>query len=105
MTPDPTLRADLMAFLAAGAPIILSTPDYAPMCSRRTLLPKLFADQPMLCGADCQPGQHHCLDHRREYEEKRQKYQKNSARFHDDTLQILRAYRFLRRRANRRDAA
>ena len=106
MTPDPTLRADLMAFLAAGARkgkrVRLRTKDYRPMCGHffpwAGLGLRDVADQ---CGADCESGQKYCFEHRQEYEEKRQEMARGKVWFHDDTLQILRAYRFLRRRANR----
>lgn len=98
MIPDPTLRADLMAYLAAnardGKRVILRTPDYRPMCGH---VSPLTGER---CGADCNDGQRYCFDHRREYEEKRKPAKFSDVWFHDDTKQILRAYRFLRRRAN-----
>lgn len=87
MTPDPALRADLMAFLAAGARngkrVRLRTKDYRPMCGHffpwAGLGVRDVADQ---CGADCEPGKSYCFEHRREYQEKRGKVQKRKSLFH-----------------------
>jgi len=94
MTPDPTLRADLIAFLAnTRGRIRISTPDYRPMCTG--YLPSFVQ-----CGADRDlTSSRYCAECRRDY---RAFGRQRLDTFHDDEKQILRAYRLLRRRAARR---
>lgn len=95
---DPTLRRDLISFLAEKGRVVLRTPDFRPMCGRRNRLTGIR------CGADCVPGQGYCFECRQEYEANRNNPKLSVICFHDDTTQILRAYRFLRRQANREAA-
>ena len=97
---DPTLRADLIAFLEnSKGRVRLSTPDYVPMCS--AVLP--CGER---CGADRDlPGQGYCRECRQSYRGDRLAAARNKFSFHDDAKQVLRAYRFLRRRANQAEAA